>query len=237
MKTIKLFAGAAAVLALGLASCSDDKLDNGGSDVAEIDHTMYLNVAISSTNGFGSRAYEDNAYEGGDTPEFDEGIPVESTIGTAYFVFYEEELGPDGKTGTGKPGKQVGEIAVVSNLTTTDVTDDATGSVTKSCISVVPVSVRKGDHEPKFVMCYVNPVTPANIQNPIDYIETLTRQEVTTGSGANMRFPMSNSVYYDADGNLVRATEIGNGKLYNSEAEAKEEAEKNGDNARVQIFV
>lgn len=237
MKTIKLFAGAAAMLALGLASCSDDKLDNGGSDVAEIDHTMYLNVAISSTNGFGSRAYEDNAYEGGDTPEFDEGIPVESTIGTAYFVFYEEELGPDGKTGTGKPGKQVGEIAVVSNLTTTDVTDDATGSVTKSCISVVPVSVRKGDHEPKFVMCYVNPVTPANIQNPIDYIETLTRQEVTTGSGANLHFPMSNSVYYDADGNLVRATEIGNGKLYNSEAEAKEEAEKNGDNARVQIFV
>lgn len=226
------------MLALGLASCSDDKLDNGGSDVAEIDHTMYLNVAISSTNGFGSRAaYEDNAYEGGNTPEFDEGIPVESTIGTAYFVFYEEELGPDGKTGTGKPGKQVGEIAVVSNLTTTDVTDDATSSVTKSCISVVPVSVRKGDHEPKFVMCYVNPVTPANIQNPIDYIETLTRQEVTTGSGANMRFPMSNSVYYDADGNLVRATEIGNGKLYNSEAEAKEEAEKNGDNARVQIFV
>lgn len=226
------------MLALGLASCSDDKLDNGGSDVAEIDHTMYLNVAISSTNGFGSRAaYEDNAYEGGDTPEFDPGTPVESTIGTAYFVFYEEELGPDGKTGTGKPGKQVGEIAVVSNLTTTDVTDDATGSVTKSCISVVPVSVRKGDHEPKFVMCYVNPVTPANIQNPIDYIETLTRQEVTTGSGANMRFPMSNSVYYDAKGNLVRATEIGNGKLYNSEAEAKEEAEKNGDNARVQIFV
>lgn len=237
MKTIKLFAGAAAVLALGLASCSDDKLDNGGSDVAEIDHTMYLNVAISSTNGFGSRAYEDNAYEGDGTPEFDPGTPVESTIGTAYFVFYEEELGPDGKTGTGKPGKQVGEIAVVSNLTTTDVTDDVTGSVTKSCISVVPVSVRKGDHEPKFVMCYVNPVTPANIQNPIDYIETLTRQEVTTGSGANMRFPMSNSVYYDADGNLVRATEIGNGKLYNSEAEAKEEAEKNGDNARVQIFV
>lgn len=237
MKTIKLFAGAAAMLALGLASCSDDKLDNGGSDVAEIDHTMYLNVAISSTNGFGSRAYEDNAYEGDGTPEFNEGIPVESKIGTAYFVFYEEELGPDGKTGTGKPGKQVGEIAVVPNLTTTDVTDDATGSVTKSCISVVPVSVRKGDHEPKFVMCYVNPVTPANIQNPIDYIETLTRQEVTTGSGDNMRFPMSNSVYYDADGNLVRATEIGNGKLYNSEAEAKEEAEKNGDNARVQIFV
>lgn len=236
MKTIKLFAGAAAMLALGLASCSDDKLDNGGSDVAEIDHTMYLNVAISSTNGFGSRAYDDNAYEGGNTPEFEEGEEIESKIGTAYFVFYEEELDASG-TGTGKPGKQVGEIAVVSNLTASPVTDDATGSVTKSCISVVPVSVRKGDHEPKFVMCYVNPVTPANIQNPIDYIETLTRQEVTTGTGANMRFPMSNSVYYDAKGNLVRATEIGNGKLYNSEAEAKEEAEKNGDNARVQIFV
>ncbi len=236
MKTIKLFAGAAAMLALGLASCSDDKLDNGGSDVAEIDHTMYLNVAISSTNGFGSRAYEDNAYEGDGTPEFDPGTPVESTIGTAYFVFYEEELGPDGKTGTGKPGKQVGEIAVVSNLTTTDVTD-ATGSVTKSCISVVPVSVRKGDHEPKFVMCYVNPVTPANIQNPIDYIETLTRQEVTTGSGANLRFPMSNSVYYDEDGNLVRATEIGAGQLFTTEADAKAAAETDGSTARVQIFV
>lgn len=237
MKTIKLFAGAAAMLALGLASCSDDKLDNGGSDVAEIDHTMYLNVAISSTNGFGSRAYEDNAYNGGNTPEFDPGTPVESTIGTAYFVFYEEELGPDGKTGTGKPGKQVGEIAVVSNLTASAVTDDATGSVTKSCISVVPVSVRKGDHEPKFVMCYVNPVTPANIQNPIDYIETLTRQEVTTGTGDNMRFPMSNSVYYDADGNLVRATEIGAGQLFTTEADAKAAAETDGSTARVQIFV
>lgn len=224
------------MLALGLASCSDDKLDNGGSDVAEIDHTMYLNVAISSTNGFGSRAYEDNAYEGGNTPEFDPGTPVESTIGTAYFVFYEEGLDASG-AGTGKPGKQVGEIAVVSNLTTTDVTDDATGSVTKSCISVVPVSVRKGDHEPKFVMCYVNPITPANIQNPIDYIETLTRQNVTTGSGANMRFPMSNSVYYDADGNLVRATKIEEGQLFDTEAEAKAEAEKDGSTARVQIFV
>ena len=91
------------MLALGLASCSDDKLDNGGSDVAEIDHTMYLNVAISSTNGFGSRAYEDNAYEGGNTPEFDPGTPVESTIGTAYFVFYEEELGPDGKPAPESP--------------------------------------------------------------------------------------------------------------------------------------
>lgn len=236
MKTIKLFAGAAAMLALGLASCSDDKLDNGGSDVAEIDHTMYLNVAISSTNGFGSRAYEDNAYNGGNTPEFDKGTPIESTIGTAYFVFYEEGLDASGN-GTGKPGKQVGEIAVVSNLTTTDVTDDATGSVTKSCISVVPVSVRKGDHEPKFVMCYVNPVTPANIQNPIDYIETLTRQEVTTGTGDNMRFPMSNSVYYDKDGNLVRATEIGAGQLFTTEADAKAAAETDGSTARVQIFV
>lgn len=224
------------MLALGLASCSDDKLDNGGSDVAEIDHTMYLNVAISSTNGFGSRAYEDNAYEGGDTPEFDKGTPIESTIGTAYFVFYEEGLDASGN-GTGKPGKQVGEIAVVSNLTASAVTDDATGSVTKSCISVVPVSVRKGDHEPKFVMCYVNPVTPANIQNPIDYIETLTRQEVTTGTGDNMRFPMSNSVYYDADGNLVRATEIGAGQLFTTEADAKAAAETDGSTARVQIFV
>lgn len=224
------------MLALGLASCSDDKLDNGGSDVAEIDYTMYLNVAISSTNGFGSRAYEDNAYEGGNTPEFDEGEEIESKIGTAYFVFYEEELDASG-TGTGKPGKQVGEIAVVSNLTASPVTDDATGSVTKSCISVVPVSVRKGDHEPKFVMCYVNPVTPANIQNPIDYIETLTRQEVTTGTGDNMRFPMSNSVYYDKDGNLVRATEIGAGQLFTTEADAKAAAETDGSTARVQIFV
>ena len=219
------------MLALGLASCSDDKLDNGGSDVAEIDHTMYLNVAISSTNGFGSRAYE-----GGDNPGFEAGEAIESQIGTAYFVFYEEGLDASG-AGTGRPGKQVGEIAVVSNLTTTDATDDATGSVTKSCISVVPVSVRKGDHEPKFVMCYVNPVTPANIQNPIDYIETLTRQEVTTGTGANMRFPMSNSVYYNDKGELVRATEIQKGQLFDTEAEAKAEAEKDGSTARVQIFV
>ncbi|WP_289703135.1 fimbria major subunit [uncultured Muribaculum sp.] len=230
MKTIKLL-GAAAMLALGLASCSDDKLDNGGSDVAEIDHTMYLNVAISSTNGFGSRAYE-----GGDNPGFEAGEAIESQIGTAYFVFYEEELGPDGKTGTGKPGKQVGEIAVVSTFSN-NVTTDATGSVLKSYVSVVPVSVRKGDHEPKFVMCYVNPVTPANIQNPIDYIETLTRQEVTTGTGANMRFPMSNSVYYDVDGNLVRATKIEEGQLFDTEAEAKEKAEEDGETAKVNIYV
>lgn len=218
------------MLALGLASCSDDKLDNGGSDVAEIDHTMYLNVAISSTNGFGSRAYE-----GGDNPGFEAGEAIESQIGTAYFVFYEEGLDASG-AGTGRPGKQVGEIAVVSTFSN-DVTTDATGSVLKSYVSVVPVSVRKGDHEPKFVMCYVNPVTPANIQNPIDYIETLTRQEVTTGTGANMRFPMSNSVYYDAGGNLVRATKIEEGQLFDTEAEAKEKAEEDGETAKVNIYV
>lgn len=106
-----------------------------------------------------------------------------------------------------KPGKQVGEIAVVSNLTASPVTDDATGSVTKSCISVVPVSVRKGDHEPKFVMCYVNPVTPPTSRTP-----SITSKLYPSGgyhrTGDNMRFPMSNSVYYDKDGNLVRATEI-----------------------------
>lgn len=52
-----------------------------------------------------------------------------------------------------------------------------------------------------------------------------------------MRFPMSNSVYYDVDGNLVRATKIEEGQLFDTEAEAKEKAEEDGETAKVNIYV
>ena len=44
--------------------------------------------------------------------------------------------------------------------------------------------------------------------NPINIIETLERQQYSRGTGTDEYFGMSNSVYYDADGNLVNLTPV-----------------------------
>lgn len=226
MKKFKFLAGAAALLAVGFASCSDDKvLDepvNNGPQVAEVDHTMYVNVAISSNTGLGGRAADSD-------PDYTNGDAQESKVSMVYFVFYDTK------------GEVVGDIVQVpvANLGTATTPDSETGSIVRSYTSIVPVSILKGQESPTQVMCYVNPLTPAELQNPLNVIETVTRLRVVNGTGENQLFPMSNSVYYastTAEG-PVRATPIGEGQLFESEQDAEDAVAKKPTAARVNIYV
>lgn len=217
MKANNFIKAIAALLLIGtFASCTKEQQGGNEVSVSENDHTMYVNVAISSSNGLGTKAYNPIT-----DPDFDKGEPKESEVKIVYFVFYDDK------------GQVVGDIVQVpvGELgTETDLTD---GNVSKTYVSVVPVTVLKGQSKPTQVMCYVNPVTPSELQNPISYIETVTRERVMTADG---NFPMSNSVYYN-DQNVVRAAQIGNGQLFESMDAAKKALEDNQDAARVNIYV
>ncbi len=210
MKT-KFFYGMTALATLGLAACSADELaPSAPGQVAEADMTRYISVQITSPSTGGTRA------EGDVTPPagYDDNDPGyneddnENKIDRVYFVFYDDNGNPIG-----------GDNAIVqvenSQMTWTPVTQPNHDSSTAS--SVVGVSIQKGEKLPSYVLVYVNPVSPDGMAQPINVIETLKRNQVKysreDGTGdtkvTTTYFPMSNSVYYDVNGNLVNAVKVG----------------------------
>ncbi|MDE5800129.1 MAG: hypothetical protein K2H74_03780, partial [Paramuribaculum sp.] len=155
--------------------------------VLDNDQTFYVSMNIKGDSQSGSRAAGDNG-----TPipgdDFENGTPNgENLINNAYFVFYDED------------GNVVGDIVPVelddSHLNES-VNDDLT--IERSYKSVVPVSVKKGEKKPAQVICYINPISPSTLQNPLNVIQTISRTATysTIGGNANKYFAMSNSVYY-----------------------------------------
>lgn len=132
----------------------------------------------------------------------------------AYFVFYDAA------------GKQVGDIVQINLDKATTGVDGAT--VEKYYESVVPVSIRKGELDPAQVVCYINPISPAELQNPLSEIETVTREMAVSGSD-NKLFPMSNSVYYTSTENGTKpqiAVPVATDQLFDTEKEALEATNK-----------
>lgn len=217
MKANNFIKAIAALLLIGtFASCTKEQQGGNEVSVSENDHTMYVNVAISSSNGLGTKAYDPTT-----DPDFDKGIPKESEVKIVYFVFYDAD------------GQVVGDIVQVPVGELETETELDGGNVRKTYVSVVPVTMLKGQSTPTQVMCYVNPVTPSELQNPISYIETVTRERVMTAEG---NFPMSNSVYYNGQ-NVVRAAQIGEGQLFESKDAAEDALTKDENAARVNIYV
>ncbi|MBD5254471.1 MAG: fimbria major subunit [Barnesiella sp.] len=188
MKIKSLYAGSFAVIML--ASCSDDVLVDGpqnGNNIVENDQTFYVSMNIKGDSDSQSRAAGDNGTPSpGD--DFEDGTPnSENQINNAYFVFYDED------------GNVVGDIVPVelddSHLSES-ITENST--VERSYKSVVPVSVKKGEKKPAQVICYINPISPSTLQNPLSVIQTISRTATwsTIGGGATKYFAMSNSVYY-----------------------------------------
>lgn len=191
MKQNKLFYGMALLATLGLAGCSNDlpgvDPDNQPSDV---DRKVYLNLAISG-DMVGTRAGADGNPADDDT-DFNPGEGAESDVKDVYFVFYDTN------------GNQVGNLVQMKiSQFTTGTNPDPSNTVEKRWYSVVEVDVLKGQTAPAQVMCYVNPLSPQDLQNPLSTIQTVTREKVMTGEiegdQDNRSFPMSNSVYYDTD--------------------------------------
>lgn len=196
------------VLALGLifTGCSaDDILTPEGSKISEVDQTLYVNMTIHGDNP-STRAGE----------SFSEGTDQENAVNNAYFVFYDED------------GQVVGDIVPV---TLSDSKTGTNGTVNEFYKSVVPVSVRKGEKKPSGVICYINPVSPSSLQNPLSVIQTVSRERVTSNINGQNFFAMSNSVYYPAEAPNPPAADAvpqvmvpidTDAQLFNTEAEAEE---------------
>ncbi len=201
MKKTYLFG--AMLLGLFATGCSsDDLMAPDENQVMEKDQTFFVSMNIRGDSADGSRAAADNGepnqgtdFEDGSHSGEDDPIPAENLINNAYFVFYDAD------------GNVVGDIVPVelddSHLGTVPTPD---GTVEKVYKSVVPVSVKKGEKKPAQVICYINPISPSTLQNPLNVIQTISRTATwsTIGGASTKYFAMSNSVYYPRkDGETV----------------------------------
>lgn len=198
-KFCKYFLCLAAVATM--TACSDDEIieNGGGSEVSESDQTFYVSMSIVGDSPTGSRAAGDNGtplpgtdFEDGTHGGENDPIPAENLINNAYFVFYDAD------------GNVVGDIVPVElDKTHLDEEFDGTnGTIERRYKSVVPVSVKKGEKKPAQVICYINPISPSTLQNPLNVIQTISRTSTwsTIGGGTTKYFAMSNSVYYPNNG-------------------------------------
>lgn len=209
-------------MALGLlfTGCQSDNLtQEPDAPKTDADRTYYVSMNIRGDVVSGSRADGD--------PTFDAGTD-ESEVKNAYFVFYNSS------------GTMVGEIVKVDLESAEVVTNPADNTVDKYYQSVVPVSVNKGEDDPTQVVCYINPITPASLQNPLNVIQTNTRDILYTTGSSKKYFAMSNSVYYpEGKEDPQIAVPVDKKSLFNSEVEAKAalEALKNNSDAEKAALV
>lgn len=205
------FYGAAA-LCLLFTACKSDDIMGPDNEVMETDQTFYVGLKICGDLPV-TRSAAGNGSPNDDNTDFDMGTS-ESGVNNAYFVFYDMN------------GNVVGNI-VPADLSDTDgwSTEGGGETVEKYYRSVVPVSVRKGEMKPIQVICYINPISPATLQNPLNVIQTVSREQVSTTVGDDTYFAMSNSVYYANTNNDTEpsiAVPIPNDILYDSEQQAND---------------
>lgn len=210
-------------LGLLLTACKSDDLiidESTGNGVANTDRTLYVSMAIKGDSPSTRAAANDgNPVEGTD---FADGTN-ESGVQNAYFVFY------DGN------GNVVGDYVSITLNDSNLGTDLSTGTVEKYYKSVVSVGLRKGENIPTQVVCYINPTTPTDLTRPLYEIQSVTRAEVTRNVDGTTYFPMSNSVYYNAEGEAmpVIAQPIKEGQLFDT----AEDAEKATDGNVIELWV
>lgn len=183
-------------LALGLLStgCSSDDLIKAEEEnpVADVDQTLYVSMRISGDMPQGRAAYDPNASFNGtlnatNEDHFDGGDATENNVGNVYFVFYDDN------------GNVVGNVVEV-DMSEFKKDETVTGAtVASSYSSVVAVGVRKGEKKPSQVICYINPINSGTLNVSLNRIQSVEREQFSTGQGANKLFAMSNSVYYPND--------------------------------------
>ncbi len=250
MKT-KFFYGMTALATLGLAACSSDDLpvDNGGKDSPDGEKSYYINIAIHGdlpgTRSAGSNGNpengENNDAAGNPINDFEDGTGTESVVSNAYFVFYDDN------------GDRVGNVVQV-DLGKPQATVNPDGTVENFYYKVVRVDKYTGQGTPTQVMCYINPLTPTDLQNPLNTIETITRKEVTfkgkysvtneqgvTTTQEGVLFPMSNSVFYtDSQDNSIpqlAAPIDEKTQIFDSEADAEAAAKKEDSKSVIDVYV
>lgn len=195
MKKINYYLGALALASLSLGACSSDKLggeEPNGPDT-KTERTVYVNIAVHG-DAAGSRASGTNGNPEDNATDFGDPTGNEGKVNSCYLVFYDES------------GNVVGEIAQVNG--TFNSVAVGNGTVESRLQQVVPVTLQAGQENPTKVMCYINPANPSDLQNPLATVQTITRDAVTIPGTEGDLFPMSNSVYFDANNELKMAVTI-----------------------------
>lgn len=184
MKQSKLYGA----MALGLlfASCSSDDIIQNVDKTLETDQDFYVSLRISGDLPTTRAAKDDGTpVDEVDETDFAAGTGTESTVKSAYFVFYDAD------------GNVIGDVTPIENMSDADWKTDVTdGTVEKYYKSVIKVSVMKGEKAPTQVICYINPVNSGNLNKHLNEIQTLQLEYAVKGGNT---FPMSNSVYYASD--------------------------------------
>lgn len=202
---------------LGLASCSSEEHITGGNEVAEIDETRFMTVALSAPRD-GGRGFED-------------GTKDESAVKRLDFLFYDRDGNP-----TATPQSFTGDEL------NSEFKDSENNNVTRIWTSVVPVQLTQGKNLPSQVICIVNAdagrITQFSQKSLAELRDADDGQLYHDGC-----FTMTNSVYYGKNTltgeqkSRLCATPINNGMLFKTEDEAKQAIEASGDAAMVNIYV
>lgn len=202
---------------LGLASCSSEEHITGGNEVAEIDETRFMTVALSAPRD-GGRGFED-------------GTKDESAVKRLDFLFYDRDGNP-----TATPQSFTGDEL------NSEFKDSENNNVTRIWTSVVPVQLTQGKNLPSQVICIVNADA-----GRITQFSQKTLAELRDADDGQLYhdgcFTMTNSVYYGKNTltgeqkSRLCATPINNGMLFKTEDEAKQAIEASEDAAMVNIYV
>lgn len=227
-----LFFGMAALLAAGFASCSNDDLLPDRDKPVEGDQSFYVNIDISTVEALtradknGPYGEGEDAYDPTKEPNFDTGKDKENTVQTIYLVFYDKEK------------KRVSTTQVRRGSGTE--AEGRNPSENKLYQGVVQIDVKHGSLEPRYVMCFINPISSQNFDiNPefadLDDLQEVTRPRIIDDED---HFAMSKSVYFgpdrsdenytsDWDTDLSKyqkivATPIPSGQLYKTVGEAQQ---------------
>lgn len=206
----KNYSFGALTFGLLFTACSSDSLNEPTNNGAlDSDQRFFVNMSIRGEIPSGTRGAADNGNPDS-AVDFEEG--TENAINNAYFVFYDAE------------GQVIGDIIPV-DIATMDENEAVDGeTVEKWYSSTVPVVVRKGENKPSQVICYINPISPSTLQNPLNVIQTIARSQVTSDVNGTKYFAMSNSVYYPEENTNSEpqiAVPIGSDELFDTEAEAE----------------
>lgn len=194
MKMNKFYQLSMLAMAAGMfTACSSDEPQSG--IVGPEGETAYAKVCITfpGSDRFGSRAF------GSAGNEFDDGETSEGTINSMLFIFYDED------------GRAVGHTKLTKNTTPAIPAPNHTSNVNvQDKYEVeVPVNLVPGSKMPTQIMCFANPQSEQDQYANLSEVYGLTRSAYSSTDG----FTMNNSVYYDAAGNRVIATQIPEGGI------------------------
>lgn len=182
MKAIKFFSLAAASMLL--AACSSDE---PGVNVPDDGYNNYILVQVSAKDN-GTRATTYN-----DTPAYADGTGNECKVSSALFAFY--------NAGGALVGQQWMEI------TADDTDTQPTGNVETILTKKVPVNFN--DNFQGKVLCFLNVDQTAEAPTTLnDETTKYNLAQVANTTDESNGFVMTNSTYYDAEGNLAFASDI-----------------------------